>query len=121
MIIFKPLQNECLQGYTGISLSVHMYVCLAVHLLRVSVCVQNTTFCQSTGWGIKSHFDWNKLKALILQMTNKNNWKAKLILGRIENIVGKGEISEFFSIFSFSQNVFKMLPFWGLSIDKIVW
>ena len=27
-------------------------VCLFVH---VSVCVQNTSFCQSTGGGIKSH------------------------------------------------------------------
>ena len=39
-----PLQNECFWGYTGILLSV-----------RVSVCVQNTSFCQSAGGGIKSH------------------------------------------------------------------
>ena len=31
-------------------------VCLCVHLsICVSVCVQNTTFCQSAGGGIKSH------------------------------------------------------------------
>ena len=41
-IVFIPLQNKCFQGYIGISL-----VC-------VSVCVQNTSFCQSTGRGIKS-------------------------------------------------------------------
>ena len=41
--IFMPLQKECFKGYTGISLSV-----------RVSICVQNTCFCQSADRGIKS-------------------------------------------------------------------
>ena len=36
-----PLQNKCFQGYTGITLS----VC-------VSICVQNTSFFQSAGRGI---------------------------------------------------------------------
>ena len=43
-LIFIPPQNDCFLGYTRISL----YVC-------VSVFVQNTTFCQSAGEGIKSH------------------------------------------------------------------
>ena len=42
-----PLQNECFHGYPGISLS----VCPCVY---VSICVQNTSFCQSTGKVIKS-------------------------------------------------------------------
>ena len=37
-------------GYTGISLSVH----LCVHV-SVSICVQNTSFCQSSGGSIKLH------------------------------------------------------------------
>ena len=37
-----------LRGYTGISLSVRQSIC-------VSICVRNTTFCQSAGRGIKSH------------------------------------------------------------------
>ena len=47
-LFFLPPQNECFRGYTGISLSAHRCVC-------VSVCVQNTNFCQSAGGGIKSH------------------------------------------------------------------
>ena len=42
-VIIKPPKNECFRGYTGISLSV-----------SVSVCVQNTSFCLSTGRGIRS-------------------------------------------------------------------
>ena len=41
------LQNKHFRGYTGISLSVHMSI-------HVSVCVQNTSFCQSAVEGIKS-------------------------------------------------------------------
>ena len=52
-----PLQNECFQGYTGISLSVCVSIC-------VSVCVQNTMFCQSAGRGIESH----SVAALVLNM-----------------------------------------------------
>ena len=43
-----PLQNEYFRGYTEISLSVCPCVC-------VSICVQNTSFCQSAGGDIKSH------------------------------------------------------------------
>ena len=39
-------------GGTGISLSVRPSVCLRVY---VSVCVQNTSVCQSAGGGIQSH------------------------------------------------------------------
>ena len=46
-LIIAP-QNKCFCRYTVISLS----VCPSV---RVSACVQNTTFCQSTGGAIKSH------------------------------------------------------------------
>ena len=42
-------QNECFRGYAGIT-------CLSVlPCVRVSFCVQNTTFCQSAGGSIKSH------------------------------------------------------------------
>ena len=48
-----PLQNECIWGYTEISLSVRASVCpMSIH---VSVCVQNTGLCQITGGGRKSH------------------------------------------------------------------
>ena len=42
-------------GYTGINPArpcVHPSVCVSI---GVSVCVQNTTFCQSAGGGIRSH------------------------------------------------------------------
>ena len=53
--IIIPLQNECFGGYTGISLSVHPYVC-------VSFFVQNASLCQSASGDIKSHL----MTALIL-------------------------------------------------------
>ena len=46
IFFFIPPQTKCFRGYTEISLS----VCLSV-----SICVQNTNFCQSNGGGIKSH------------------------------------------------------------------
>ena len=49
--IIRP-QNECFEGYTQISLSVHSLVSLYVY---VFVCVQNTGCCQSAGGGIKLH------------------------------------------------------------------
>ena len=42
-LIFIAPQNKCFRRYTGISLSVH-----------VSVCVRNTSFCQRGGGGMKS-------------------------------------------------------------------
>ena len=42
------LESACL----SIRLCVLPTVCPTIH---VSVCVQNTSYCQSTGWGIKSH------------------------------------------------------------------
>ena len=39
------------RGYTRIS----QPVCLCVSPVHVSFCVQNTSFCQSCGVGIKSH------------------------------------------------------------------
>ena len=47
MLVFKPPQYDCFWGYTGISMS---------------VCLQNTRFCQSTGGAIYSHL----LTALVL-------------------------------------------------------
>ena len=48
VLIIIPPQNEYFWGYTGISLPVHVSV-------RVSIFVQKTGFCQSTGRGIKSY------------------------------------------------------------------
>ena len=63
----------------------------------VSVCVQNTDFCQSAGGGVKSHsvtlpndeiLDQSKFKAFaddklkVIQM-------EKFVLNKTENIVGK--------------------------------
>ena len=39
--------------------------------------------------------------------------KIKLVLGRVENIVGKGENAGYQHFFSFSHNVFKSLLFQG--------
>ena len=48
---FTPLQKECFRGVYW-----NQLVCPSVCLPSgVSVCVQNTTFCQSTDEGIKSH------------------------------------------------------------------
>ena len=50
-IIFIPPQNECFGAILETAcLSVRVSVRLCV---RVSVCVQNTTFCQSAGGDIK--------------------------------------------------------------------
>ena len=55
-------------GNTGISLFVH----LSVHVpVRVSVCVQNTTFCQSTGGDIMSVSDGSSLLLVILYTFRK--------------------------------------------------
>ena len=35
--VFIPLQNECFRGYTGISLSVHPFMCPSVYKILVSV------------------------------------------------------------------------------------
>ena len=56
-LLFKPLQNECFQGYSGISLSVHLSMCLSICVsIRISVCIQNTSFCQIACGGIKITF-----------------------------------------------------------------
>ena len=60
-VIISP-QNECFGG-TGISWS--------VRAVRVSVCVQNTSFYQGAGWGIKSHL----VTALVLTKTKINRVK----------------------------------------------
>ena len=45
MKVFRgKLESACL--------SVHPCVCLSLYQ---SICVQNTSVCQSAGWGIKSH------------------------------------------------------------------
>ena len=49
-------------------------------------------------------FDWSKLKAFANDKINVNE-KLKFGLGRVENIVGKGEML-ITSIFSFSHNIF---------------
>ena len=75
--VFMPLQNKCFRGYTGISL----YVLVSV---GVSICTQNTSFCQSTYMGIKSHL----VTALVLFAVGFNMlggsfpvWALTLILG----------------------------------------
>ena len=62
---YIPAKLMFFRGYTWISLSVHPCVC-------VSVFVQNTTFCQSTGGGNKSH----SLTALVL--THGLDWTRGL-------------------------------------------
>ena len=57
--------------------------------------------------------DWSKLKAFADDKSNVTE-KMKIVLGRIENIVGKGEnAGNQPSIFSISHNVFKRLLIWG--------
>ena len=55
--------------------------------------------------------DWSKLKAFADDKMNLAE-KLKLLPGRVENIVGKGENADT-SIFSFSHNVFKSFLFRG--------
>ena len=58
-----PTQNECFGGYTRISLSVRPSLCPYV---CVSVCVQNTSFCQSAGGGISDSLVTALVYALLL-------------------------------------------------------
>ena len=55
--------------------------------------------------------DWSKLKALADDKINVTE-KLNFVLGKVENIVGKGENAGT-SIFSFSYNVFKRLLIQG--------
>ena len=104
--MFIPLQNECFQGYTGISLSVRLCVCPYM-CPSVYPCVQNISLCQSASVGIKSHLvialvlstlSWKEMKKAstiyplrIYLFTTQSQLLMTMGKKPFENIVGKGE------------------------------
>ena len=57
--------------------------------------------------------DWSKLKELADNKMNLTE-ELKFLLGRVENIAGKGENAGYSSNFSFFYTIFKRLHYQGL-------
>ena len=71
--------------YTGISLSARPCVRLAVCVpIRVSICVQNISVCQSTGRGIKSHLV-TALEPLFLKQKDLCR-KQNILITRLQQV-----------------------------------
>ena len=57
--------------------------------IRVSVCVQNSSFCQSAGWGIKSHDCYKLVSPLIILLTVFTYEIIQLFEKNVVKITGK--------------------------------
>ena len=92
----------------------------------------HSTFCALLYTGLKDYscqafnplpndkmFDWSKLKAFADDKTNVTE-KLKFVLGRVENIVGKGENAGYQHFFLFPQ-CFQMATFSGSLLVAILW
>ena len=99
---FIPPQNKCFRGYTGISLSVCPRTC-------VSVCVQNISFCKSTGMDIKSH------SVIVLVSVCK---KHLIIEYCIRNSLPDNKILTLLKLKARAENIFKMLQMVQFVFDR---